>query len=171
MSPCFSMCGDCCCRPPKLVEQMDLYGMLLFLQIFQAIKAPFSFSSPATGQFLFCIVPSDFMSIMEVFTLFNFPLAHMCIPSLTFLRCSAELSRQENQGLEKEMSFLEDLKKTVDDGAKGGPISWSDLIHLAGKSQQIQVNSGSFSLDFHQIYSFQGRYLCLSCYLRDASAR
>ena len=51
---------------------------------------------------------------------------------LTLVRCSAELTRPENQGLEKAISFLEDLKKRTDEGAKGGPISWADLIHVAG---------------------------------------
>lgn len=48
------------------------------------------------------------------------------------MRCSAELTRPENQGLEKAISFLGDLKKRTDEGAKGGPISWADLIHVAG---------------------------------------
>ena len=48
------------------------------------------------------------------------------------MRCSAELTRPENKGLEKAISFLEDLKKRTDEGAKGGPISWADLIHVAG---------------------------------------
>jgi catalase (peroxidase I) len=50
------------------------------------------------------------------------------------LKCSAELSRPENAGLEKAISFLENIKKSTDEAAidKGGPISWADLIHIAG---------------------------------------
>ncbi len=46
--------------------------------------------------------------------------------------CSTELSRPENQGLEKAMNLLQDLKNEIDEGAKGGPITWSDLIHIGG---------------------------------------
>lgn len=46
--------------------------------------------------------------------------------------CSTELSRPENQGLEKALNVLQDLKKEIDEGAKGGPITWSDLIHIGG---------------------------------------
>ncbi|CAM6007473.1 unnamed protein product [Sphagnum balticum] len=45
-----------------------------------------------------------------------------------------ELSRPENQGLEKAMNVLQDLKKEIDEGAKGGPITWSDLIHIGAQS-------------------------------------
>jgi hypothetical protein len=45
-----------------------------------------------------------------------------------------ELSRPENQGLEKALNVLQDLKKEIDEGAKGGPITWSDLIHIGAQS-------------------------------------
>ncbi|KAG0626850.1 hypothetical protein M758_2G156400 [Ceratodon purpureus] len=48
----------------------------------------------------------------------------------------AELSRPENEGLEKAINFLEIIKNSTDDAAvtKGGPISWADLIHIAAQS-------------------------------------
>ena len=53
---------------------------------------------------------------------------------LTFLKCSLELNRPENKGLEKAISFLEPIKQSIDEAAvtKGGPISWADLIQIAG---------------------------------------
>ncbi|KAG0626851.1 hypothetical protein M758_2G156400 [Ceratodon purpureus] len=47
-----------------------------------------------------------------------------------------ELSRPENEGLEKAINFLEIIKNSTDDAAvtKGGPISWADLIHIAAQS-------------------------------------
>lgn len=47
-----------------------------------------------------------------------------------------ELNRPENKGLEKAISLLENLKKTIDEGAadKGGSITWADLVQLAAQS-------------------------------------
>ena len=51
-----------------------------------------------------------------------------------FVKCSAELNRPENAGLGKAISFLENIKQSTNEAAvtKGGPISWADLIHIAG---------------------------------------
>jgi len=44
------------------------------------------------------------------------------------------LNRPENKGLEKAISLLENIKKTIDEGAveKGGSITWADLVQIAG---------------------------------------
>lgn len=45
---------------------------------------------------------------------------------------SSELSRAENEGLSDGLSLIEDVKKEIDSISKGGPISYADLIQLAG---------------------------------------
>lgn len=47
-----------------------------------------------------------------------------------------ELNRPENKGLERALSFLENIKKTIDEAAVtlGGPISYADLISIAAQS-------------------------------------
>jgi L-ascorbate peroxidase len=47
-----------------------------------------------------------------------------------------ELNRPENKGLEKAISFLGDIKKSIDEGAVtlGGDITWADLIQIAAQA-------------------------------------
>lgn len=47
---------------------------------------------------------------------------------------SLELNRPENKDLVAAVQLLEFVKKDIDDLSKGGPISWADLIQLAGQS-------------------------------------
>lgn len=56
------------------------------------------------------------------------------LQDVDFLKCSLELSRPENKGLEKAISFLENIKKSIDEAAveKGGAITWADLVQIAG---------------------------------------
>lgn len=56
------------------------------------------------------------------------------------LLCSLELNRPENKGLEKAISFLGDIKKSIDEGAVtlGGDITWADLIQIAGICPNLQ---------------------------------
>nr|GEZ21894.1 thylakoid lumenal 29 kDa protein, chloroplastic [Tanacetum cinerariifolium] len=42
--------------------------------------------------------------------------------------------RPENKGLSAALSLVEEAKKEIDSYSKGGPISYSDLIQLAGLS-------------------------------------
>lgn len=45
-----------------------------------------------------------------------------------------ELERPENKGLEKAVKLLESVKADIDEGAKGGPISWADIIQFGGQA-------------------------------------
>ncbi|MCO5607994.1 hypothetical protein L7F22_062197 [Adiantum nelumboides] len=47
---------------------------------------------------------------------------------------SAELNRAENKGLAGTVQLLELLKKEIDSSSQGGPITWADLIQIAGQS-------------------------------------
>lgn len=53
------------------------------------------------------------------------------------MNCRLELNRPENKGLEKAIRFVEPIKQSIDEAAvtKGGPITWADLIHIAGMCQ------------------------------------
>lgn len=46
--------------------------------------------------------------------------------------CSSEISRAENAGLSDGLALIEEAKKEIDSFSKGGPISYADLIQLAG---------------------------------------
>lgn len=46
--------------------------------------------------------------------------------------CSSEISRAENAGLSDGLALVEEAKKEIDSFSKGGPISYADLIQLAG---------------------------------------
>ncbi|XP_052622536.1 thylakoid lumenal 29 kDa protein, chloroplastic [Lactuca sativa] len=48
------------------------------------------------------------------------------------IRFSSEIERPENKGLSAALSMVEEAKKEIDSYSKGGPISYSDLIQLAG---------------------------------------
>ncbi|GLJ12733.1 hypothetical protein SUGI_0196790 [Cryptomeria japonica] len=50
------------------------------------------------------------------------------------IRFMSEITRPENEGLLSAMKLLEDVKKEIDASSKGGPISYADLIQLAGQS-------------------------------------
>ncbi|XP_027331312.1 thylakoid lumenal 29 kDa protein, chloroplastic isoform X2 [Abrus precatorius] len=50
------------------------------------------------------------------------------------IRFSSEISRPENKGLSAALNLLEEAKKEIDSYAKGGPISYADLIQYAGQS-------------------------------------
>uniref|UniRef100_A0A0D6R8I7 Plant heme peroxidase family profile domain-containing protein n=1 Tax=Araucaria cunninghamii TaxID=56994 RepID=A0A0D6R8I7_ARACU len=50
------------------------------------------------------------------------------------IRLSSEIGRPENEGLLTAMKLLEDVKKEIDALSKGGPLSYADLIQLAGQS-------------------------------------
>lgn len=50
------------------------------------------------------------------------------------IRFSSELSRAENEGLSDGLSLIEEVKKEIDSISKGGPISYADIIQLAGQS-------------------------------------
>ncbi|XP_052627600.1 thylakoid lumenal 29 kDa protein, chloroplastic-like [Lactuca sativa] len=61
------------------------------------------------------------------------------------IRFSSEIERPENKGLSAALSMVEEAKKEIDSYSKGGPISYSDLIQLAGlvfvrSSQHIHNN-------------------------------
>lgn len=51
---------------------------------------------------------------------------------LCFSFWSSEISRPENKNLAAALSLLEEAKKEIDSDAKGGPISYADLIQFAG---------------------------------------
>ncbi|CAI7830223.1 unnamed protein product [Closterium sp. NIES-53] len=55
-------------------------------------------------------------------------------PSLSLLPTSEELSRPENKGLKAALQLLEGVKARVDKDAKGGPISYADLIQFGAQS-------------------------------------
>ncbi|CAH8375868.1 unnamed protein product [Eruca vesicaria subsp. sativa] len=48
--------------------------------------------------------------------------------------CSSEISRAENAGLSDGLALIEEAKKEIDSFSKGGPISYADLIQLAGQA-------------------------------------
>ncbi|XP_024520798.1 thylakoid lumenal 29 kDa protein, chloroplastic isoform X1 [Selaginella moellendorffii] len=50
------------------------------------------------------------------------------------IRLSEELKRPENVKLDSAVTFLEGLKKEIDEESKGGPISWADLIQIGGQA-------------------------------------
>nr|GEZ21895.1 thylakoid lumenal 29 kDa protein, chloroplastic [Tanacetum cinerariifolium] len=50
------------------------------------------------------------------------------------IRFNSEIQRPENKGLSAALSLVEEAKKEIDSYSKGGPISYSDLIQLAGKA-------------------------------------
>ncbi|CAH2070571.1 unnamed protein product, partial [Thlaspi arvense] len=50
------------------------------------------------------------------------------------IRFSSEISRAENAGLSDALAFVEEAKKEIDSFSKGGPISYADLIQLAGQA-------------------------------------
>lgn len=54
------------------------------------------------------------------------------LPSPIFLAWSSEISRPENKGLAAALNLIEEAKKEIDSNSKGGPISYADLIQLAG---------------------------------------
>lgn len=47
---------------------------------------------------------------------------------------SSELNRPENKELAVVVQLLETLKKDIDAGSQGGPITWADLFQIAGQS-------------------------------------
>ncbi|KAI5058066.1 hypothetical protein GOP47_0026236 [Adiantum capillus-veneris] len=47
---------------------------------------------------------------------------------------SAELNRPENKDLAGVVQMLEILKKDIDSASPGGPITWADLVQIAGQS-------------------------------------
>lgn len=49
--------------------------------------------------------------------------------------CSSEISRAENAGLSDGLALIEEAKKEIDSFSKGGPISYADLIQLAGDTK------------------------------------
>lgn len=72
-----------------------------------------------------------------------------CLNLYFFFVCvcvwSSEIERPENKGLSAALSMVEEAKKEIDSYSKGGPISYSDLIQLAGlvfvrSSQHIHNN-------------------------------
>ncbi|CAI5458701.1 unnamed protein product [Closterium sp. Yama58-4] len=50
------------------------------------------------------------------------------------IRFSEELSRPENKGLKAALQLLEGVKARVDKDAKGGPLSYADLIQFGAQS-------------------------------------
>ncbi|CAN6980006.1 unnamed protein product [Brassica oleracea var. botrytis] len=50
------------------------------------------------------------------------------------IRFSSEISRAENAGLSDGLALIEEAKKEIDSFSKGGPISYADLIQLAGQA-------------------------------------
>lgn len=54
--------------------------------------------------------------------------------SLILLKCSIELNRLENKGLERVFSFLENIKKIIDEVVVilGGFILYVDFILIVG---------------------------------------
>lgn len=50
------------------------------------------------------------------------------------IRFSSEISRPENKNLAAALSLLEEAKKEIDSDAKGGSISYADLIQFAAQS-------------------------------------
>ncbi|CAI5526361.1 unnamed protein product [Closterium sp. Naga37s-1] len=50
------------------------------------------------------------------------------------IRFSEELSRPENKGLKAALQLLEGVKARVDKDAKGGPISYADLIQFGAQA-------------------------------------
>lgn len=55
------------------------------------------------------------------------------------IRFAEELGRPENAGLDAAVTFLEGVKAEIDDGAKGGPISYADLIQLGAQAAAKRV--------------------------------
>ncbi|KAJ7958977.1 thylakoid lumenal 29 kDa protein, chloroplastic [Quillaja saponaria] len=49
------------------------------------------------------------------------------------IRLSSEISRPENKGLSAALNLLEEAKKEIDSNARGGPISFADLIQYAAQ--------------------------------------
>ncbi|GJP56135.1 hypothetical protein CLOM_g15185 [Closterium sp. NIES-68] len=50
------------------------------------------------------------------------------------IRFSEEISRSENKGLKAALQLLEGVKARVDEGAKGGPLSYADLIQFGAQA-------------------------------------
>lgn len=56
---------------------------------------------------------------------------------------SSEISRAENAGLSDGLALIEEAKKEIDSFSKGGPISYADLIQLAGDDNTSYTKGSS----------------------------